>query len=106
MADLGSTRILGDLELTGYQKSSIWATVASASTITPSWPIFIVSGTTTIQTINLPYTGFRGSIQIIPSGVFATGTSGNIAIASTSVVSRVLTMTYNDVTAKRYPSYI
>jgi hypothetical protein len=79
------------------------ANVSSASTITPSGAIFHVTGTVTINTINLPFPGFTGSIYIIPDGVFATGTSGNIQIASTAVVSKQLIMTYDG--TKWYPSY-
>jgi hypothetical protein len=82
-------------------------TIASASTIAPVNPIVFVSGTTTINTITAPapISTYGGSIKIIPTGAFATGTSGNIAIASTAVVSKMLEMTYDVATAKWYPSY-
>ena len=79
--------------------------VASATTITPTGSIFHVTGTTAIDTINIPYTGFNGSITIIPDGIFTTTTAGNIALASTAVVSKALIMTYDATTAKWYPSY-
>jgi len=65
--------------------------------------MFHVTGTTSIATINLPYTGFTGAITIIPDGIFATTTAGNIAIVSTAVVSKALIMTYDG--TKWYPSY-
>lgn len=94
---------LGNVSVIGFLGVGKGANVSSASTITPSSAIFHVTGTTTINTINLPWTGFTGSIYIIPDGVFATGTSGNIQIASTAVVSKQLIMTYDG--TKWYPSY-
>ena len=87
----------------GFLGTAAGASVSSASTITATGQAFHVTGTTTINTINLPFTGFTGTIRIIPDGVFLTGTSGNIAIASTAVVSKTLEMTYDG--SKWYPSY-
>jgi len=82
--------------------------VASASAITPSGPLFHVTGTAAISTINLPV-GFDpkggGSFTIIADGVFSWGTGGNIAVASgTVVVGRSYTFTYDPQTQKFYPS--
>jgi hypothetical protein len=83
-------------------------TIASATTIAPVTRIVFVSGTTNVVNITAP-TGFTGGsggqITIIPTGVFATTTAGNIALASTAVVSKALIMTYDSATAKWYPSY-
>src|SRR5262249_39169013 len=82
--------------------------IASASTIAPTAQFFHVTGTTTINTITAPAacaaTGFMCQITIIPDGAFATGTSGNIAIATTAVVSKALLMTYDPATSNWYPS--
>lgn len=86
-----------------YYETVVGANVASASTIAPTGGIFHVTGTTQITTISLPRTGFTGSIQIIPDAAFTTATGGNIALASTAVVGRVLTMTYDG--TSWYPSY-
>ncbi len=101
-----------------FIKSQIWAlwlsnlkalnatvgiAIASGATITPSGDIFHVTGTSTINTINLPYPGFKGSITIIPDGAFTTGTSGNIALASTAVVKKALIMTFDG--TSWFPSY-
>lgn len=81
-------------------------TLASAATIQPTTPVVFVSGTTTINTITVPPQMVGGGqLVLIPTGVFATGTSGNIAIASTAVVSRALIMIYDRATNKWYPSY-
>ena len=82
-------------------------TIASAATIAPTKQITFISGTTAIVTITAP-TGIAttgGQITIIPTGIFTTTTAGNIALASTAVVSRALIMTYDATTAKWYPSY-
>ena len=81
-------------------------TIASAATIAPTTPILFVSGTTPISTITAP-AGFTngGQITIIPTGVFTTVITGNIALVSTAVVSKALIMTYAANTAKWYPSY-
>ena len=81
-------------------------TVASATTIAPTTPVAFVSGTTTVETITVPsqFTG-GGQITIIPTEVFTTNTSGNIALASTAVVNRALIMTYDSGAGKWYPSY-
>lgn len=82
-------------------------TIASAGTIAPTTQIVFISGTTTISTITppSPISLGGGSIILIPTGLWATDTAGNIALATTTVVSRALHMTYDVTTAKWYPSY-
>jgi len=81
-------------------------TIASAATIQPLAPITFISGTTTINTITVPseFVG-GGQITLIPTGLWSTGTSGNIAIATTGVVSKALILSYDATTTKWYPSY-
>ena len=82
-------------------------TIVSATTIAPTALISFVSGTVAIVTItpptNILTTG--GQITIIPLGILTTTTAGNIALATTTVVGKALTYTYDAVTAKWYPSY-
>ena len=81
-------------------------TIASAATIAPTTAVSFISGTTTINTITPPPTLVGGGqITLIPTGLWATGTSGNIALATTAVVSKALILTYDATTAKWYPSY-
>jgi len=82
-------------------------TIASATTIAPTTAIVFISGTTAIATITppAPISSGGGSITLIPTGIFTTTTAGNIALASTAVVSKALVMTYDVTTAKWYPSY-
>jgi hypothetical protein len=82
-------------------------TIASAATIAPTKQITFISGTTAISTITAP-TGISttgGQITLIPTGAWSTGTSGNIALATTAVVNKALIMTYDATTTKWYPSY-
>jgi hypothetical protein len=85
------------------------STVASATTIALTTGLTHISGTTTIATITAP-TNFAvasggGCTILIPDGLWATNTAGNIAIATTAVVSKALEMCYDNATSKWYPSY-
>ncbi len=81
-------------------------TVASAATIQPVSPVAFVSGTTSIDTITVPRTfSAGGMVTLIPTGLWSTTTAGNIALATTAVVGKALTMIYDGSTAKWYPSY-
>lgn len=78
--------------------------LASASTIAPNLGITHITGTTTINTITVP-AGCGGACQItlVPDGLWSTGTSGNIAIATTGVVSKALILVWDG--SKWRPSY-
>jgi len=82
-------------------------TIASASTIAPAKQVSFVSGTTTISTITAPspISAGGGQITLIPTGLWSTDTAGNIALATTAVVSKALILTYDTTTGKWYPSY-
>lgn len=111
----GSEFVLSGSSYISSQPGTFWTdvvqtAVASASTIAPGSRVFHVTGTTTINTITVPsactqVSGSSCELKMIPDGAFATSTSGNIALASTAVVNKVLTMTYDANTAKWYPSY-
>ncbi len=84
------------------------ATVASAAgAITPSGPLFTVSGTAAVTGFTFPvgFTG-KGSFTVIPTGAFTWTTAGNIAVAGTAVVGRALTFTWNASTSKWVASYL
>lgn len=82
-------------------------TIASSNTIAPTNPITFISGTQLISTITPPalFTLTGGQITLIPTGVWSTNLTGNIALASTATVNRALIMTYDATTQKWYPSY-
>lgn len=85
------------------------SSLASAATIAPTAPVTHVTGTTTVSTITAPsgfaVSGLGGCLRLVPDGLWATNTAGNIAIASTAVVSKMLIMCYDNATSKWYPSY-
>ena len=78
----------------------------TSNTIAPTKPISFV-GAGLIKTITAPVgiAGAGGQITLIPTAAFTTDATGNIAIASTAVIGRAMTMTYDGGTAKWYPSY-
>lgn len=82
-------------------------TIASAATIAPTNLIQFVSGVTAIATITPPTNLLTGGgvLILIPTGLWSTNTTGNIALATTGVVGKALIMTYDSATAKFYPSY-
>jgi hypothetical protein len=82
--------------------------IASAATIAPANGVVHVTGTTQINTITAPsgcLSGYACLVRLIPDGLWTTGTSGNIALATTAVVNRPLDLTYDQATLKWYPSY-
>lgn len=92
-----------------FAPSQVTTAVASAAAkITPSGPLFHVTGTAAITGFNIPV-GFdpKGSSQIclIPDAIFTTTAANNIALASTAVVSKSLCYVYDGNSAKFYPSY-
>lgn len=90
----------------GPQCAFVGPTLASAATIAPVSQLTPVSGTTAIDTITVPLTGFQGVIALRPTGVFTWTTNGNIGLAGTAVVGKILYMFYDPVAGKWYPSYV
>lgn len=88
----------------GVVYAALNTAIASASTIAPNLGVTHITGTTAINTITVP-AGCGGACQItlIPDALGSTGTSGNIAIGSTFVVSKALILTWDG--SKWRPSY-
>lgn len=91
-----------------YQDSSLFATtvgpaLASAATVQLTTGLEHITGTATITTLTPPRTYFTGCVSLIPDGAWQTATGGNIALASTAVVGKVLRECYDG--NKWYPSY-
>lgn len=99
----GTLNFKGNFGATGYTAQAIGGSVASAAAITPTGPVFHITGTTTVTTINLPYTGFTGTIHIIPDAATPFGSAGNIATATVCTVGKTMSFTYDG--TKWYPSY-
>jgi hypothetical protein len=87
----------------------VGSSIASASAIAPTKSITHITGTTAVSTITVPisFTGTNrgGCLTLIPDGAWSTNTAGNIALATTAVVNKALTMCYDGNTSKWYPSY-
>ena len=81
----------------GSGGSSFTASVASGTSITPPSTTFGVSGNTQITTIVATGLNAGAQINMIPldSSTFTTATGGNIALGSTAVRYKVLTMTWD-----------
>lgn len=93
----------------GISPVAVGTAVASAATIAPTAPITHITGITAVVTITPPAgcaaAGRGCTILLIPDGLFTTTATGNIALASSAVVNKVLAMTYDNATSKFYPSY-
>lgn len=85
----------GNFKPNFYTSAAVGSVVASAATITPTGPVFHVSGTTAINTINLPFTGFTGTIRLIADAGWSTTTAGNIGTAIIAVAGQEYDFTYD-----------
>jgi hypothetical protein len=84
---------------------SVTATVASAAALLPSGPLFDVSGTTAITSFTIPLGFASGTFCMVPTGIFTTTATNNIAVASTAVVGKILCETWDAGQAKFIASY-
>lgn len=105
----GNMAFYTNLIVTGLKATAAAApTIASAGTIAPTKEITVISGAAAIATITPPspisLTG--GSVKFIPTGLWTWTNAGNIAIAGSAVVSRVIEFTWDVTLAKWYPSYV
>ena len=93
----------------GYGATSVGALItlgADSAVIAPTNPVTHVAAVHSILTITVPPAlPSGGQIVLIPDAAFTTLNSGNIAIASTAVVSKALILTWDAGTSKWYPSY-
>lgn len=84
------------------------AVASAAGKITPSGPLFHISGTAAITGFNIPVgldPTAGATVCAIPDGTFTTTSANNIAIGSTAVVSKVMCWSYDGNSTKFYPSY-
>ncbi len=96
-------------DVAGVEAVARGTSIASAATIAPTTGFVHITGTTAISNITPPtnctVTGYACTVKFLPDAVWTTATGGNIAVASTAVVNRPLTMTYDNTAALWYPSY-
>jgi hypothetical protein len=93
---------------TAAQSAPATAVASAAGKVTPSGPLFHITGALAITGFNIPV-GFDPTegqtVCAIPDGAFTTTNANNIAIASTGVVSKLLCWAYDPNAAKFYPTY-
>jgi hypothetical protein len=80
------------------------ALASAASQLTPTGPLFHVTGTLAITGWLLPVGFAGGAFTVIPDAIFTWTSANNIAVSGTAVVNRPLTFTYDTNTSKWYPS--
>jgi len=82
------------------------AVASAAGQITPSGPLFHITGVAAITGFLIPVGYNGGPVCSIPDGIWTTTTANNIALASTSVVSKALCWQFDKNAAKGFfPSY-
>ena len=99
----------GSVTVTGVIATNTSApTIAATGNIAPIRLITFISGTAApIANITppVPIAAGGGQITLIPTATWTTNTAGNIALASTAVISKAMIMTWDNTTGKWYPSY-
>lgn len=78
-------------------------TITAAATISVTSSKHMVTGTTTIQTINPPYVGFDGEVILQALSILTLSTSGNILAASTVSAGNHIRLVYDSNTGFWYP---
>ena len=103
-SDLGR---LAYLEVLGWEDTgAAIPTIASATSISPTVKITMISGTATISTITAPMDLVNGGqLVLIPLGSFNLATTGNIALPVVAEISKPITLSYESTTNKWYPHY-
>ena len=83
------------------------AVASTAGPVTPSGPLFHITGNSAITGFTRPIGFTHGSFQVIPDGTFTWTTGdGSIAISGTAVVNKLLIFTYDAGVSKWVPSYL
>lgn len=98
----------GNFYHTGIEAMAVGGNQSSAGgVISASAPMFHVTGSSAISTINPPaaINVFGHCFRVLPDGAFTTTTGANIAVATTAVVGKVMQFCYDPGTSKYYPSY-
>ena len=89
-----------------FSKMSGDTLIASAATITPKSEVVRVSGTAAIVNIVVPPLQTCTVLYVIPTGIFTWTTAGNISLAGTAVVGKLIVFVYSKVLNKWNPSVV
>lgn len=83
------------------------STLASATTLVPKTEVVRVTGTTAIVNITPPaVSGYSTVLYVIPTGIFTWTAAGNIGLAGTAVVGKLIVFVYSKSQNKWYPSVV
>lgn len=82
------------------------STLASATTLVPKTELVRVTGTAAIVNITPPPTTFSTLLYVIPTGIFTWTAAGNIGLAGTAVVGKLIVFAYSRSQNKWYPSVV
>lgn len=85
---------------------NIGADLASATAISPTHEVHVLTGTAAIDTINLPWPNFSGRLVLISLAAASVTTGGNVAAARTFVANQVNVFYYVPSVGKWYPHAI
>lgn len=94
----------------GGMERTTAAVASAAGQVTPSGPLFHITGALAITGFLVPI-GFNatavggGQFCVIPDGAFTTTTANNIALASTGVVNKLLCWSWDTTNSKFVPTY-
>ena len=78
----------------------VGAALASAAAISPTHMIHRITGTTQIDTINLPWPNFSGILILVFADAVVVSTDGNVAFSFTSAAEEMAVLAYNPQTGK------
>ncbi len=79
---------------------------SAAGVVVPTGPLFHINGTNAITGFTIPVGGVGATFSVIPDAVFTWTAAGNIALAGTAVVNKLLTFAWDSTNSKYIPSYI
>lgn len=82
------------------------AVASAAGTVTPSGPLFHITGALAITGFVIPIGFTHGSFTVIPDGTFTWTAAGNIAILGTAVVNKAITFIWDATNSKWVPNVL
>lgn len=88
------------------QKGVTAAVASAAGLVTPSGPLFHITGALAITGFTIPVGFAGGSFTVIPDGTFTWTAATNIALLGTAVVSKTITFTYDSNAGLFYPNVV
>lgn len=79
----------------GLQNPTEGPTITAANTIAPTHRKHVLTGTTVIKTITLPFSDFDGTVTFYGTGINTWDATGNISVAGTiTTAASAISFTY------------